>query len=102
MSPRSSSRRAVFLGAVSISAAVAVTAALGGAAAAAANLAAAFAQTSVWTSGYGGGYTVTNRGDTAATGWTVEFDLPAGSAVSSSWSSVRTQAGRHYRFTNAT
>ncbi|MFF1615507.1 cellulose binding domain-containing protein [Amycolatopsis sp. NPDC058278] len=101
MSPRSS---AVFLGAVSISAAVAVTAGLGGPAparAAGANLSAAFAQTSVWTSGYGGGYTVTNRGGTTATGWTVEFDLPAGSAVSSSWSSVRTQAGQHYRFTNA-
>ncbi|MFD0742716.1 cellulose binding domain-containing protein [Phytohabitans flavus] len=28
--------------------------------------------------------------------------MPAGSRVSSSWSSVRTQTGQHYRFTNAT
>ncbi|MEU4252971.1 cellulose binding domain-containing protein [Amycolatopsis sp. NPDC026612] len=102
MSLRKSSRRAVFLGAAGISAVVALTAAVGGPArAAGVNLSAAFAQTSVWTSGYGGGYTITNRGDAAATGWTVEFDLPAGSAVSSSWSSVRTQTGQHYRFTNA-
>ncbi|MEV6824776.1 cellulose binding domain-containing protein [Amycolatopsis sp. NPDC051102] len=96
-------RKSVFLGVTTLSAAVAV-AAFGGpvaARAAAVNLSAVFAPTSVWTSGYGGGYTITNRGDAAATGWTVEFDLPAGSAVSSSWSSVRTQAGQHYRFTNA-
>ncbi|WP_086849551.1 cellulose binding domain-containing protein [Amycolatopsis kentuckyensis] len=104
MSPRPSSRRAVFLGAAGISAVIAGTAALGGpppARAAGAALSAAFARTSVWTSGYGGGYTITNRGDTTATGWSVEFDLPAGSVVANSWSSVRTQAGQHYRFTNA-
>ncbi|MGW5746108.1 cellulose binding domain-containing protein [Amycolatopsis sp. NPDC003861] len=104
MSPHPSSRRAVFLGAAGVSTVLAVTVALGGppsARAAGAALSATFARTSVWTGGYGGGYTITNRGDTTATGWTVEFDLPAGSAVSSSWSSVRTQAGQHYRFTNA-
>lgn len=32
--------------------------------------------------------------------WTVQFDLPAGTSVSSSWSSVRTVAGQHYTFKN--
>lgn len=57
-------------------------------------------QVSTWSTGYGADVTVTNTGDTAATGWTVEFDLPAGTTVSSSWSSVRTQTGQRYRFTN--
>ncbi|WP_238019773.1 cellulose binding domain-containing protein [Dactylosporangium sp. AC04546] len=69
--------------------------------AASASLAATFAQTSVWSSGYGGAFTIVNRGDAAANGWVVEFDLPAGSSVSSSWDSTRTGSGQHYRFANA-
>jgi hypothetical protein len=96
-------RRALFFGAACTSAAAVVVALTGPvpARAAAASLSATFAQTSVWTGGYGAGYTVANRGDAPATGWTVEFDLPAGSSVKNSWSSVRTQAGQHYRFTGA-
>ncbi|MEV4316904.1 cellulose binding domain-containing protein [Actinocrispum sp. NPDC049592] len=71
------------------------------AAQAAANLAADFKQTSVWDSGYGATYTITNRGDTASNGWTLEFDLPSGTTVTNSWSSNRTQTGQHYKFTNA-
>ncbi|MEU7784665.1 cellulose binding domain-containing protein [Amycolatopsis sp. NPDC049159] len=99
MSPRS----AVFLGTATVSAVAVALALTGGvtAQAAAANLSAAFAQSSVWTGGYGGGYTIANRGDAPAVGWAVEFDLPAGSAVTSSWSSVKTQTGQHYKFTNA-
>ncbi|MFC5008527.1 cellulose binding domain-containing protein [Dactylosporangium cerinum] len=71
------------------------------AAAASASLTAVFAQTSVWSSGYGAEFAVTNRGDAAASGWVVEFDLPAGATVSSSWDSTRTSAGQHHRFANA-
>ncbi len=71
------------------------------ASAAAASLTAGFALTSVWDSGYAAQYTVTNRGDAAANGWVVEFDLPAGSTVSSSWESTRTSTGQHHRFANA-
>ncbi|MFC6022001.1 cellulose binding domain-containing protein [Plantactinospora solaniradicis] len=70
--------------------------------AARARLTAAYVEASTWSTGYGGGYTVTNVGDAVAEGWTVEFDLPAGSRVTSSWSSVRSQTGQRYRFTNAT
>lgn len=69
--------------------------------AAAPQLTAAFSQTSTWSSGYGAQYAIRNTGDAASTTWTVEFDLPAGSTVSSSWSSVRTSTGQHHRFTNA-
>src|SRR5687767_3214397 len=64
-------------------------------------LTAQIVQTSTWSSGYGADVIVSNGGTAAATtSWVVEFDLPAGTTVSSSWSSVRTQTGQHYRFTN--
>jgi hypothetical protein len=69
--------------------------------AAGAVLTATVTQTSVWSSGYGADVVIRNTGDAAATGWSVEFDLQAGTTVSSSWSSVRTTGGNHYRFTNA-
>jgi hypothetical protein len=65
-------------------------------------LSAAFRKTSVWSTGYGARYTITNGCASAVTAWTVEFDLPAGTSVASSWSSVRTSTGQHHRFTNAT
>jgi hypothetical protein len=68
--------------------------------AAGAVLTATFTRTSTWNTGYGADYVITNTGEAAATGWTVEFDLPAGSTVTSSWSSVRTSSGNHHRFTN--
>ncbi|MGW4945195.1 cellulose binding domain-containing protein [Actinoplanes sp. NPDC004185] len=40
-------------------------------------------------------------GDATVTGWSVEFDPPAGTTVTSSWSSVRTSTGNHHRFTDA-
>ena len=59
-----------------------------------------FAKTSTWSTGYGADYTLTNRCTTDTTGWRVEFDLPSGTTVSSSWSSVRTSSGQHHTFTN--
>ncbi len=64
-------------------------------------LTAAFARKSVWDSGYGAGFTITNSCSAAVGSWAVEFDLPAGTTVSGSWSSVLTKTGQHYRFGNA-
>ncbi|WP_233595066.1 cellulose binding domain-containing protein [Amycolatopsis sp. WAC 04169] len=69
--------------------------------AAAPSLTATFAQGSVWDSGYGGKYTLTNAGDANSTQWTMEFDLPEGTAITTSWSSVLTRTGQHYKVTNA-
>ena len=63
-------------------------------------LTATFTRTSTWNSGYGADYVITNTGDAPATGWTVEFDLPAGTTVTSSWSAVRVSTGNHHSFTN--
>ncbi|SDJ15724.1 Cellulose binding domain-containing protein [Lentzea albidocapillata subsp. violacea] len=63
-------------------------------------LTAKITQTSVWSSGYGADVTLTNGCATATSSWTIEFDLPSGTTVSSSWSSVRTSTGQHHKFTN--
>ncbi|WP_083929701.1 cellulose binding domain-containing protein [Catelliglobosispora koreensis] len=57
-------------------------------------------QTSAWSSGYGMDVFIKNNCATKTLTWTVQFDLPAGTTVSSSWSSVRTVAGQHYTFKN--
>jgi hypothetical protein len=43
---------------------------------------------------------VKNNCAAPSTTWNVQFDLPTGTAVSSSWSSSRTQSGQHFTFTN--
>ncbi|MBB5802754.1 hypothetical protein F4560_002522 [Saccharothrix ecbatanensis] len=89
------------LTAVGVALACLVAALVGSAQADTAALSAAFSQSSVWSTGYGGQYLLTNTGDTESTGWVVEFDLPPGSAVANAWSSVLTRDGQHYRFVNA-
>ncbi|MEU4745976.1 cellulose binding domain-containing protein, partial [Actinosynnema sp. NPDC023658] len=74
---------------------------VGSARAASAVLTAAFSQSSVWSTGYGGQVVLTNTGDAESTGWVVGFELPAGSSVSNAWNSVLTRDGQRYRFANA-
>jgi hypothetical protein len=61
---------------------------------------ATFAKTSTWDNGYQGQYTITNNGTAAINGWTVEFDLPSGSAAGTYWDATLTQSGSHYAFKN--
>ncbi|MCP2259928.1 Glycosyl hydrolases family 18 [Streptoalloteichus tenebrarius] len=59
---------------------------------------ATFATTSAWDSGYTGRYTIT-AGSSTLDNWTLEFDLPSGSGVTSAWDAAMTRDGDHYRFT---
>ncbi|MDQ1654279.1 MAG: chitinase [Cryptosporangiaceae bacterium] len=77
------------------SAALAATATL----AHAATPSAVFTKVSDWGSGWEGKYTI-NAGDSAITSWKLEFDLPAGTSVSSYWDALETKSGTHYTFTN--
>ncbi|MCE7011143.1 cellulose binding domain-containing protein [Kibdelosporangium philippinense] len=61
-------------------------------------LSATFVKVSDWGSGFEGKITVTNGSSSALSTWTVEFDLPAGSQITSSWDTVRTNSGQHYTF----
>ncbi|MFC8535376.1 cellulose binding domain-containing protein [Streptomyces sp. NPDC057249] len=56
---------------------------------------AAYTRTSGWTGGYTGQYVVTNDTGSAKTGWTLEFDLPAGTKLSSLWNGEHTVSGNH-------
>ncbi|GII30848.1 cellulose binding domain-containing protein [Planotetraspora mira] len=66
----------------------------------AATATAVFSKDSDWGSAYQARYTITNTGSAALSGWTVEFDLPAGSSVGSYWDALLTKSGNHYSFKN--
>lgn len=59
-------------------------------------------QTSTWGNGYGMDVLIKNNCAAKTLTWVVEFDLPSGTSVSSSWSSVRTSSGQHHKFTPVT
>ncbi|MEJ8635162.1 MULTISPECIES: cellulose binding domain-containing protein [Streptomyces] len=61
----------------------------------AAAVGAAYTKTSSWTGGYTGQYVVTNATEKAQSGWTLEFDLPAGTTISSLWNGEHTVKGQH-------
>ncbi|MGI5482649.1 glycoside hydrolase family 18 protein [Streptomyces lavendofoliae] len=61
----------------------------------AAAVGAVYTRTSAWDGGYTGQYVVTNETDRAQSGWTLEFDLPAGTKVGSLWNGDHTVEGRH-------
>jgi hypothetical protein len=92
--------RPLLFGAAASALLAAAVAAAPQALAATARLTAIVTQTSVWNTGYGADVVIANSGDAAASGWTVEFDLPAGTTVSRAWSATMAASGNHYRFTN--
>ncbi|WLQ33927.1 cellulose binding domain-containing protein [Streptomyces castrisilvae] len=61
----------------------------------AAAVGAAYTRTSGWGGGYTGQYVVTNDTDRAKSDWTLEFDLPAGTRLSSLWNGEHTVSGGH-------
>ncbi|MEU8698095.1 cellulose binding domain-containing protein [Streptomyces sp. NPDC048680] len=67
----------------------------------ASSVGAAYTRTSGWTGGYTGQYVVTNDTDKAKSGWTLEFDLPAGTKLSSLWNGEHTVSGSHVTVTPA-
>jgi Cellulose binding domain len=68
--------------------------ALMAASSAAAGLTASYQVVSDWGSGYSGQYTLANRGSTVAGSWTLSFDLPAGTSVTSLWDGAYTVSGQ--------
>ncbi|MFB7589638.1 cellulose binding domain-containing protein [Streptomyces sp. NPDC056169] len=92
---RRASTRTKVVGAVVAAAIAGGTAfALGGTAQAAA-VGAAYTRTSAWAGGYTGQYVVTNETTTTQNDWTLEFDLPAGTAIGSLWNGEYTVSGGH-------
>jgi hypothetical protein len=71
-----------------------------GAPAYAANPTATIVKTSSWSTGFEAKVTITNGAGDAVNGWSVAFDLPAGTGISSSWDANRSQSGQRFTFTN--
>ncbi|MER7662768.1 MULTISPECIES: glycoside hydrolase family 18 chitinase [unclassified Streptomyces] len=61
---------------------------------------ATYAKTSDWGSGFEGKWTVKNTGTTSLSSWTVEWDFPAGTAVTSAWDADVTSSGTHWTARN--
>jgi chitinase len=86
-------RRALWVGAVVAvtAAAVPVTSAFG-----AGSVTATFAKAQDWGTGHETRVTVTNGTSASVSTWRIEFDLPAGTTISSSWDADVTSSGNHY------
>ncbi|WP_079025527.1 glycoside hydrolase family 18 chitinase [Streptomyces yangpuensis] len=74
--------------------------ALAGPAQAAAAATATYTKVSDWGSGFEGKWVVKNTGTTTLTSWTVEWDYPAGTSVTSAWDATVTGSGTHWTARN--
>ncbi|MBT2472068.1 cellulose binding domain-containing protein [Streptomyces sp. ISL-66] len=63
---------------------------------AAASATATYTKVSDWGSGFEGKWTVKNTGTTTLSSWTVEWDYPSGTAVTSAWDATVTSSGTHW------
>ncbi|GAA4697826.1 glycosyl hydrolase family 18 protein [Phytohabitans rumicis] len=90
---RRSLRRALWAGVVAVVAvaAVPVASAFG-----AGSVTAQFTATSDWGTGHEVRVTVANGSDATVSTWRIEFDLPAGTSISSFWDADVTRTGDHY------
>jgi hypothetical protein len=61
---------------------------------------AAFTRTSSWSTGYEAKFTVTNNTSASISSWNVQFDLPAGTTISSFWDTDIVTSGQHVTATN--
>ncbi|WP_214353476.1 glycoside hydrolase family 18 chitinase [Streptomyces sp. CJ_13] len=70
--------------------------ALAGPAEAATSATATYTKVSDWGSGFEGKWTVKNTGTTGISSWTVEWDYPSGTGVTSAWDATVTSSGTHW------
>ncbi|MEU3904851.1 glycoside hydrolase family 18 chitinase [Streptomyces goshikiensis] len=70
--------------------------ALAGPAEAATSATATYTKVSDWGSGFEGKWTVKNTGTTSIGSWTVEWDYPSGTSVTSAWDATVTGSGTHW------
>ncbi|GLX37075.1 sugar hydrolase [Streptomyces roseochromogenus] len=88
-------------GKAKITGAIVAAAVIGGAAfaftgtAQATSVGAVYTTSSSWSGGYTGQYVVTNNTAEAREGWTLQFDLPAGTKIDSLWNGTHTVSGQH-------
>ncbi|MGW0827332.1 glycosyl hydrolase family 18 protein [Streptomyces sp. NPDC002845] len=69
---------------------------------AATEVTATYAKTQDWGTGFEGKWTVKNTGTTTIGSWTVEWDFPSGTSVTSAWDADVTSSGTHWTARNKT
>ncbi|MBT2524754.1 cellulose binding domain-containing protein [Streptomyces sp. ISL-99] len=67
---------------------------------AAASATASYTKVSDWGTGFEGKWTVKNTGTTTLSTWSVEWDFPAGTSVTSAWDADVTNSGNHWTAKN--
>ncbi|MFJ3904796.1 glycosyl hydrolase family 18 protein [Streptomyces sp. NPDC090025] len=67
---------------------------------AAASASATYTKVQDWGTGFEGKWTVKNTGTTTLSSWTVEWDYPSGTAVTSAWDATVTSSGTHWTAKN--
>ncbi|MEW2630953.1 glycoside hydrolase family 18 chitinase [Streptomyces sp. NPDC048389] len=61
---------------------------------------ATYVKSSDWGTGFEGKWTVKNTGTTTINSWTVEWDFPSGTKVTSAWDATVTNSGNHWTAKN--
>ncbi|MER7950824.1 glycoside hydrolase family 18 chitinase [Streptomyces sp. NPDC096079] len=61
---------------------------------------ATYTKTQDWGTGFGANWTIKNTGTTTISSWTVEWDYPSGTAVTSAWDASVTSSGTHWTAKN--
>ncbi|MFF6987937.1 glycosyl hydrolase family 18 protein [Streptomyces sp. NPDC010273] len=61
---------------------------------------ATFTKSSDWGTGFGGQWTVKNTGTSAISSWTITWDFPTGTSVTSAWDADVTNSGNHWTAKN--
>ncbi|MGW3914354.1 glycosyl hydrolase family 18 protein [Streptomyces sp. NPDC005070] len=61
---------------------------------------ATYSKTQDWGTGFEGKWTVKNTGTTAISSWTIQWDFPSGTAVTSAWDADVTSSGNHWTAKN--
>ncbi|WP_406462553.1 cellulose binding domain-containing protein [Streptomyces sp. NBC_00111] len=92
---RTTSTRTKAVGALVAAAVVGGTVLMVTGTAQAAAVGATYTRASGWAGGYTGQYVVSNETGTVQSGWTLEFDLPAGTKIDSLWNGEHTVSGNH-------
>ncbi|MFF0277010.1 glycosyl hydrolase family 18 protein [Streptomyces sp. NPDC004330] len=88
-------RSRTFAGATALLLPLAAMVGLAAPAEAAASATAVYTKASDWGSGFEGKWTVKNTGTTTLTSWTVEWDFPASTKVTSAWDATVTSSANH-------
>ncbi|MFF0226706.1 glycosyl hydrolase family 18 protein [Streptomyces sp. NPDC004629] len=73
---------------------------LAGPAQAAETATATYTKTQDWGTGFEGKWTVKNTGTTTISSWTIDWDFPSGTSVTSSWDADVTSSGTHWTAKN--